>query len=70
MSTRVKPPKVGDPIIFRAQKDGLEHTVRPCSGRHRELWLSGYIVLSCTKCVISKGAPDEQPHRPDPRGNQ
>ncbi len=57
VATRVKPPKVSDPIIFRAQKNGPEHTVNPCSARHRELWLSGYIVLSCSKCKISK--PEE-----------
>jgi hypothetical protein len=38
-------PKVGDPIVFRAQKDGPEHVVRPCSGRDRELWLRGYVDI-------------------------
>lgn len=52
--TRVKPPKVSDPIVFRAQKDGPEHVVRPCSGRHREMWLSNYIILSCGRCKITK----------------
>jgi hypothetical protein len=57
--TRVKPPRVGDPIIFRAQKEGPEHTVRPCSGKHRVLWLSGYIILSCSKCAITKPSEPE-----------
>lgn len=51
MTVRAPRPKVGSPIIFRAQKDGPERVVRPCSGAHRELWLGGYIILSCTKCT-------------------
>ena len=50
MPERVKPPLVGSPIIFRAQKEGPEHVVNPCTGYHRALWLAGYIILSCTKC--------------------
>ena len=57
MSVRVLKPRVGSPIIFRAQADGPEHVVRPCSGRHREHWLSGYIVLSCRKCAITLHDP-------------
>jgi hypothetical protein len=49
--TRVKPPKVGDPIVFRAQKEGPEQVVRPCNGNHRAYWLEGYIVLSCRRCI-------------------
>jgi hypothetical protein len=60
-ATRVKPPRVGDPIIFRAQKDGPEHTVYPCSGNHRALWLDRYIILSCRKCRIVKPS-DGDPH--------
>ena len=48
--TRVKPPRVGSPIIFRAQKDGPEFVVKPCTGQHRDLWLAGYVILSCKKC--------------------
>lgn len=58
--TRVKPPKVSDPIVFQAQKDGPEHVVRPCSGRHREMWLSNYIVLSCGRCKITKPETADQ----------
>ncbi|WP_449408018.1 hypothetical protein [Microbacterium maritypicum] len=60
MTERVKPPRVGSPIIFRAQKDGPEHIVRPCSGDHRALWLSGYIILSCTKCNRTIHPIDEE----------
>lgn len=42
---------VSDPVIFRAQPDGPERVVRPCSRKHREYWLAGYIVLSCRKCT-------------------
>lgn len=54
MSERAPKPRVSSPIIFRAQKDGPEHVAEPCSGRHRELWLSGYVVLSCKKCKVSR----------------
>lgn len=50
-TVRAPKPRVSSPIIFRAQRDGPELVVRPCSGRHRELWLSGYMVLSCKKCT-------------------
>lgn len=46
-------PRVSGPIIFKAQKEGPEQVVRPCSRDHRALWLSGYIVLSCSKCIGS-----------------
>lgn len=52
--TTLPKPRVGDPIVFRAQPNGSEHVARPCSARHRAHWLSGYIVLSCSKCVIEK----------------
>lgn len=52
MSDTAPKPRVSSPIIFRAQKDGPEHVVEPCSGRHREYWLSGYVVVSCKKCKI------------------
>ncbi len=58
--TRVKPPKVSDPIVFRAQKDGPEHVVRPCSSRHRAMWLSNYIILSCGRCKITKPEAGEK----------
>ena len=32
---------------------GTGHAARPCSTRHREYWLSGYIVASCQKCGIT-----------------
>lgn len=51
--SRAPRPKVGSPIVFRAQKDGPERVVRPCTGRHREYWLGGYIVLSCNKCTAT-----------------
>lgn len=51
--TRVKRPQVGSPIIFRAKKDGPERIVRPCTGKHREYWLGGYIILSCRKCTAT-----------------
>jgi hypothetical protein len=44
--------RVSSPIIFRAQPSGPEHVARPCSNRHRELWLSGFVVASCRKCEI------------------
>ena len=50
MSERVKPPRIGSPIVFRAQKGGPEFVVSPCSSRHRTLWLARYVVLSCSKC--------------------
>jgi len=50
-TVRAPKPRVGSPIIFQAQREGPEHVVRPCSGRCRELWLAGYIVLSCKKCT-------------------
>lgn len=49
-TTRLPKPKVADPIIFRSTPDGPERVVRPCTGKHREYWLRGYIVASCNKC--------------------
>lgn len=43
-------PRVSDPIVVRVKKDGPEYVVRPCSGRHRDLVLAGYIVLTCDTC--------------------
>lgn len=48
--TRLPRPKVGDPIIFRPTQESGERVVRPCSGKHREYWLLGYMVASCRKC--------------------
>lgn len=65
-------PKVGDPIIFRAQPDGPERMVRPCSGKHREYWLAGYIVASCRKCTDSLRMllPDSATFTPTPEGTK
>lgn len=35
---------------FSATINGNRFTVTPCSGAHRAYWLSGYVVLSCSKC--------------------
>lgn len=50
---RAPRPRVGSPIIFRPTKDAPERVVKPCSWKHREYWLSGYIVASCKKCCDS-----------------
>lgn len=64
--TRVPKPKVGDPIIFRVQPDGPERVVRPCSKGHRELWLSGYVVASCSKCCGTLAVfPDSATYAPE-----
>lgn len=47
---RAEPPRVGSPVVFRAEKSGPEFVVYPCSGKHRTLWLARYVVLSCTTC--------------------
>lgn len=52
-ATRLPKPKVGDPIIFRQMPSSDERVIRPCSGKHREYWLSGYMVLSCLKCMAT-----------------
>lgn len=49
-ATRLPKPKVSNPIIFHPTKDSPERVVRPCTNKHREYWLSGYIVASCRKC--------------------
>lgn len=41
-------PLVSEPVVRRINGHGFE--VRPCSGMHRALWLSGYVVLSCSRC--------------------
>ncbi len=56
----VKPPRVGSPVVFRAQKDGPEFVVSPCSGKHRALWLARYVVLSCPKCNASLRKLDDE----------
>lgn len=45
---------VVDPIIIRPVKDGPEFVVRPCTRKHREMTLSGWLVLSCTKCTPTR----------------
>ena len=50
---RAERPRVGSPVVFRAETDGPEFVVTPCSGKHRKLWLSRYVVLSCPKCNAS-----------------
>jgi len=50
---RAPKPRVGSPILFRAESDGPERRVNPCSGRHRKLWLAGYVVASCPKCMCT-----------------
>lgn len=59
-AAKAEAPRVGSPIVFRAQKDGPEFVVNPCSGKHRTLWLGGYVILSCRKCnaTIVKHAPE------------
>lgn len=51
--TRLPRPKVADPIIFRPTPTSTDRVVRPCSGKHREYWLGGYIVASCNKCCTT-----------------
>ena len=47
--TTLPKPRVADPIIFRSTKDAPERIVRPCTWKHREYWLAGYMVASCDK---------------------
>ena len=60
--SRLPKPRVGDPIIFRTNGIGSpERVVRPCTGKHREYWLGGFMVLSCKKCMRTVelfGGPD------------
>lgn len=60
-AVRLPRPKVGDPIIFRPVPEGPEWVARPCSGKHREYWLAGYIVASCQKCTTEKLEPHTTP---------
>ena len=60
MTERVKPPRVGSPVVFRAQKDGPEFVVSPCNGKHRTLWLARYVVLSCSKCNATLRKLDDE----------
>ncbi len=57
MNTRLPKPKIGDPIIFRPTPTSDERLVRPCSGKHRDYWLSGYMVVSCRKCIDTLEVP-------------
>lgn len=52
---------VGDPIILPSSRYVHGILVRPCSARHRHLFLQGYFVLSCKKCSIVRLEDGEIP---------
>lgn len=46
--------KVSDPIYLPGSKLEHELVVRPCSTKHRGYFLSGALVLSCSKCSLER----------------
>lgn len=49
---------VSDPMIIRT--DGKTIEVRPCSQAHRDYFEGGYLVMSCTKCKLTRLAGTEE----------